>query len=96
MIRIIRKYRPDSIAEIKKDIENGYYILSCSYAGEPEKFNAIIQCYNELIGSGFSAELYEHGRRSTIELFNNWSNTMKEIREEIEAEDIDDGSDEYS
>ena len=88
LIKIILKYRKDSFARIKQDLQNGDFVLSCSFVGEPEKFENIIKCYYEVINNGFHAELYEHGRKSTIELFNNWSKTMKEIREEIENEDI--------
>lgn len=93
LIKIILKYRKDSIAKIKQDIEKGNYVLSCSFVGEPEKFNSLIKCYNEVICNGFAAELYDHDRKSSLEYFNNWSNTMKEIRQEAEGEDLDWDSD---
>ena len=88
LIKIVLKYRRDSIAEIKKNIERGDFVLSCSFVGEPEKFNNLIMCYNELTKNGYLAELYEHGRKSNIRFFKNWSNTMNEIRKEIEEEDF--------
>ena len=88
LIKIVLKYRKDSISKIKKDIEDGNYVLSCSFVGEPQKFNNLMKCYNELIKAGFNAELYDCGRKSSAEYFSNWSNTMKEIREEIDNEDI--------
>lgn len=96
LITIILKYRKDSIAKIKQDIENGSFVLSCSFVGEPDKFNNLISCYNEVTRNGFFAELYDHDRKSSLEHFNNWSNTMKEIRQETEDEDLDWDSDDES
>lgn len=84
LIKIIKKYRNDSISSIKKDIENNNYVLSCYYSGDKENFDNIIKCYNELTSVGYTVELYEHNRKSSIEFFNNWSNTMAEIRREDE------------
>jgi len=96
LIKIILKYRKDSIAKIKQDIEKGNFVLSCSFVGHPEEFNNLIKCYNEVILNGFAAELYDHDRKSSLEYFNNWSNTMKEIRQEAEDEDLDWDSDDDS
>lgn len=93
LIKMILKNRKDSIARIKQDIEKGNYVLSCSFAGEPEKFNNLINCCNEAVYAGFSAELYNHGREFSIVYFSSWSDTMKEIRQETEDEDPDGDSD---
>lgn len=86
LIKIIMKYRGDSIVSIKESIENNEYVLSCYYSGDKDNFDKIIQCYTELTKAGYSPELYEHNRKSSIEFFKNWSNTMADIRRETNEE----------
>lgn len=88
LIKLLLKYRRDSIAKIKDDIEKGRYVLFCSSVSEEEKFNLLIQCYDELIRDGYKVELYEDGQKSSIQLFRNWSKTLEEIRKEVEGTDI--------
>ncbi len=40
----------------------------------------IIKCYDELVNAGYTVELYEHGRKSTIKFFKNWSDSMADTR----------------
>ena len=89
LIKVLMKYRKGSIGEIKEDIIKGNYVLTCAYSGDFDRFNNIIKCYTEVSALGYTAELYEHNRRSTIDFFKNWSNSMADTRRQIE-EDWDD------
>jgi hypothetical protein len=80
LIRIIKKYRTGSLGAIKDDILKGRFVLTCSYSGDFENFQKIIRCHDDLINAGYKAELYEHGRKSTISFFKNWSKSMADTR----------------
>jgi len=80
LIKIIKKYRTGSLGAIRDAILNNRFVLTCSYSGDFENFKKIITCHDELINAGYNVELYEHGRKSTIEFFKNWSNSMADTR----------------
>lgn len=86
LIKIVKKYRDGSIGEIKEDILNGNYVLSCAYSGDFERFNDIIKCYYEVSELGYSVELYEHNRKNSIDFFKNWSDSMADTRRQIEED----------
>ena len=87
LISIIKKYRKEGISVIKKDIENGDAIFSCSFSGEEIRFSNLLKLHDELIAAGYIVELYDEGVRSSIEYFRNWSNTINEISRQIDADD---------
>ena len=97
LIRIIRKYKTGPIGAIKNDIEKQRYVLSCSLIGEREKFDELIRCHDELIRSGYTVEMYDNGRKTDIQFFRNWSDSMRQTAEEVMREweeefaDEDDG-----
>ena len=84
LIKIVKKYREGSIGEIKEDILKGNYVLSCGYSGDFERFKNIIKCYEEVSKLGYTVELYEHNRKSTIEFFRNWAKSMADTRRQTE------------
>ena len=45
----------------------------------------IIRLFNKLTSAGISCELYEHGRLSSIEFFNNLAKMYSEIEAEIDT-----------
>lgn len=81
-IRILRKYCDISIAEIKEAIISNNYIIKCGYVKEDEIIN-IIKLYKELCNNNIEAQLYEHGRITSIEFLENLAETYYEINEGI-------------
>ena len=45
----------------------------------------IIRLFNKLTSAGISCELYEHGRLSSIEFFNNLTDMYSEIDTEVDT-----------
>ena len=86
LIKIMKKYRSGSLGAIKNDILNNRFVLTCSYSGDFENFQNLIRCRDELVNAGYNVELYEHGRKSTIELFKNWLESMADTRRQIEED----------
>ena len=78
LIKIIKKYRNDSIADIQNDIKQGNYVYSCSFSGEHKKFKQLLLLYKELTEAGFDVELYDEGEKSTLEEFENWMESISD------------------
>ena len=92
-IIILRKYRNDSMSDIKKDIETNDFIFACDYIDDDELLE-MIKCYDELVDAGCSVEIYDLGRIGSRELLCNLHEShvqiAKEVEEEIDAEVGDD------
>ena len=86
LIKIIKKYRSDSISTIKNDITNNRYVIGCSYSGDYDNFHNLIKCYDDLIESGYYVELYEHERKTTIDFLKNWFDSMTDTRKQTEED----------
>lgn len=86
VVKIIRKYKPLSISEIKKCIDSNSYILTYSFT-DNEGLNNIIMCHKELSALGISSQLFEHDRPCDLQFLNNLFNTYQEISDEIDSED---------
>ena len=82
-IKIIRAEINLSISDIKNRAAQNAYIFECDAVDE-EGLALIIRLFNKLTSAGVSCELYEHGRISTIEFFNNLTDMYSEIDTEID------------
>ncbi|MBR2801208.1 MAG: hypothetical protein IKE21_01280 [Erysipelotrichaceae bacterium] len=85
LLKIIRMYRKDAYSSIKKDIQDGKYVLSCSTI-DLEQYTALLDCYKELKKAGAHIELYENGRMIDDDLAKNWLNSMRDTRDYLDTE----------
>ncbi|MBR2750991.1 MAG: hypothetical protein IKD90_07660 [Clostridiales bacterium] len=96
-ISIIRKYNPISISEIKTAIESKAFVFDCDYTND-SAVRKIRRCYDELVKTGATVEIYEDGDLTTREFISNLLNTYREIDQEIQnqidAEVATEGGDE--
>lgn len=83
-IKIIRAETNLSISEIKSRAAQNAYIVECDAVDE-NGLALIIRLFNKLTSAGISCELYEHGRLSSIEFFNNLAKMYSEIEAEIDT-----------
>ena len=95
LIKTIRNHTGESMTEIKDNILNSRYVFSCSFTDDDEKYADLIKLHDERIELGYKVSLYDDGELSTIEYFRNWQNTVTEISEEIDADDLFGGDEEY-
>ena len=82
-IKIIRAETNMSISEIKNIAAQNAYIVECDAVDE-DGLALIIRLFNKLAVAGISCELYEHGRLSSIEFFNNLTDMYSEIDTEVD------------
>ena len=82
-IKIIRAKTDMSISDIKSKVTRNAYIIECDAVDE-EGLSLIISLFNQLTSNGIMCELYEHGRLSTIDFFNNLTNMYSEIDTELD------------
>ena len=73
-----------SISEIKSRAAQNAYIVECDAVDE-NGLALIIRLFNKLTSAGISCELYEHGRLSSIEFFNNLTDMYSEIDTEVDT-----------
>ena len=93
-ISVIRKYRPISMAEIKKDIETGHYVFECEYINT-SGLQMLRKCYDELVKLGAVVEIYEQGRLTTRQFISNLIGSYRSIERETEMMiDLEVGDDE--
>lgn len=83
-IKIIRAETNMSISEIKSRAAQNAYIVECDEVDE-NGLALIIRLFNKLTSAGISCELYEHGRLSSIEFFNNLTDMYSEIDTEVDT-----------
>ncbi len=88
LIKLIKHYRNDAISDIRNDIINYDYVYVCSFSGDSNKFEELLNLYKELISLGYNAVLFDEDHESTIEFFNNWLETTKDTDRFIENDDI--------
>ena len=82
-IKIIRAKTDMSISDIKSKVARNAYIIECDAVDE-EGLSLIISLFKELTSNDIMCELYEHGRLSTIDFFNNLTNMYSEIDTELD------------
>ncbi len=70
VLKVLKKYRPDSFADIKQDILNGNYALSYSIDDDDGPAN-IVRCWKELKKLGITAEVYDLGQKTSIQTLKN-------------------------
>ena len=83
-IKIIRTETNMSISDIKNSVARNAYIIECDAVDE-NGLALIIRLFNKLTSAGISCELYEHGRLSSIEFFNNLTDMYSEIDTEVDT-----------
>lgn len=84
-ISIIRKYNPISISEIKKSIDNKSFVFDCDYTND-SGIRKVRRCYDELIKTGATVDIYEDGDLTTREFISNLLESYREIDEETQAQ----------
>ncbi len=93
-ISILRKYRHDSMSDIKNSIESNDFVYACDYLDD-EGLVELIKCYDELSEAGCKIDIYDLGRIGSRELLCNLhesheithQQTLAAIEAEIAAED---------
>ena len=86
LIRILKKYRHDSISAIKFDLENQDYVLECNSV-DLESYDQLLDCYDELTKNGYKSEVYEDDVVQDMGLVRNWSASMHETSDYINNQD---------
>ena len=96
-ISIIRKHTPASIAEIKSAIDTGDFVFCCEYTSD-SGVRKVRRCYDELVKTGATVEIYEDGRLTTREFISNllssYHEIEKETQDQIDAEVAAEGGNE--
>jgi hypothetical protein len=85
-LKIIRKYREGSYADIRNDVNNRKSILSCDSV-DTEDYEQLLKCYEELRSNGIMVQLSENGVPITSELAYNWLDSMHETDEYVNSDD---------
>lgn len=85
VVKSLRNYTSMSIADIKAAIEKKDYVYTGS-SYEEGKLEKIIDIYQELSQSGNAVQLYEDGKRISLEILQNLQQRNYEIGNEVEAE----------
>jgi len=85
-LKIIRKYRSDSFANIKDDIINGKSFLSCNSA-DYDDYRKLLLCYRELIKNNVSVQIYENGDLVDTKSAYNWLQSLKDTKRFVESDD---------
>lgn len=93
-IGVLRKYRTDSMSDIKRDIEACDFVFACEYTDD-DGLVKLIKCYDELISKGCNVEIYDLGRIGSRELLCNLheshiithEETLAAIEDEIDNEE---------
>ena len=83
-ISIIRKYNSRSIGEIKTAIDTKQFVLDCNITSV-SGLRKIRRCYDELVKSEASVEIYEDGDLTTREFISNLLGSYHEIEKETQA-----------
>ncbi len=92
-IKIIREKTDMSISDIKSKVAQNAYIIECDAVDE-EGLALIISLFNQLTSNNIMCELYEHGRLSSVDFFNNLTNMYSEIDTELDELIDNESSDE--
>jgi hypothetical protein len=82
-ISILRKYNNASIAEIKTAINSGHYVFGCEYTSTPG-IRKVRRCYDELVKSGATVEIYEDGELTSRNYISNLTESYQEIEQETQ------------
>ena len=82
LLSVIKRYRKDSISDIKNDIINNELVLSCNYIEDENGINKLIKCYDELVKLNYNVEVFFAGEKEDIQILRNWLQTSNEISEE--------------
>lgn len=83
-ISIIRKYNPISIADIKKAMDTAQFVFDCEYTDD-SGVRKVRRCYDELVKSGATVEIYADSFPSSREFLSNLLGTYREIADETQA-----------
>lgn len=84
-IGIIRKYSGNTISQIKKNIQEDKYVLSCPYT-DRLGLKRVIACCEELERKAIDAKIYEmDGEPAGIDFLKRLDTTYDEISDEIDA-----------
>lgn len=82
VVTVIKRYRKGSIFDIRRDILNGEFVLSCNYIENERGIKKLIKCYDELVKRSCNVEVYFAGEKEDIQVLRNWAQTSNEISEE--------------
>lgn len=83
-ISIIRRYNPISMTEIKRAIETEQFVYDCEYTNDTG-VRKVRKCYDELVKSGASVEIYADGFLSSREFISNLLGSYHEIAQETQS-----------
>lgn len=85
VVKILRGFTTKSISEIKNAIENKEYVfVGSSYIDE--ELEKLVDCYKKLKDADIYSEVYEDGRKISLEILLNLLQRNYEIQNEIDAE----------
>lgn len=88
IVKIVRKYKDYSIADIKSRVDNNEYVFTCNSVDEDE-CKIMLKCIKELNKAKITTqlyEIYEYDRAIDLQLLKNWLGTCREISHEVDAE----------
>jgi hypothetical protein len=86
LISIIKKYRRDSISDIKNDILNDDFVFSCNFSGNCKQFTQLINLHDDLVAAGYNVKLFDEGEESNIEYFRNWLESTMDTASFVDAD----------
>lgn len=85
IVKIVRKYKDFSIADIKSRVDKDDYIFTCDAVDEVG-CKAMLKCIKELNKAKVTTQLYEYDEPMDLQLLKNWVGTCREISHEVDAE----------
>ncbi len=89
LIKLLKKYRKDSISAIKSDILSENYVFTCSFSGDSENFEKMVTLFDELSSLGYTVQLFDEDHESSITYFRNWLETTKSNSAYVDETDVD-------
>lgn len=85
IVKIVRKYKDYSIADIKSRVDKDDYIFTCD-AVDDKGCKSMLKCIKELNKAKVTTQLYEYDEPMDLQLLKNWVGTCREISREVDAE----------
>jgi len=85
IVKIVRKYKDFSIADIKNRVDKEDYIFTCDAADEVG-CKTMLKCIKELNKAKVTTQLYEFDKAMDLQLLKNWIDTCRGISREVDAE----------
>ncbi|MBO4846654.1 MAG: hypothetical protein J5525_10145 [Lachnospiraceae bacterium] len=85
IVKIVRRYKDFSIADIKNKVEKNEYIFTSDVIDKSGN-RIMLKCIKELNKANITTQLYESDEAIDLQLLKNWLGSSRQTLIEIEAE----------